>query len=63
MNIDCDSQTKKPRRRERSRRYSRQTEPDCLRQMEIYRRRPDVLWSALHEMGVTVDGDEFADDE
>ena len=57
MNTDFETKTRKPRRRERSRRYSRQTEPDCLKQMEIYRSRPDALWSALHEMGITMEGD------
>ena len=63
MNTDCDSKKRKPRRQERSRRYSRQTEPDCLRQMEIYRSRPDVLWNALSEMGVTLDGDGLREEQ
>lgn len=29
---------------------------DCLRQMQMYRRRPDVLAAALRDMGVLPDG-------
>ena len=29
---------------------------DCVRQMEMYRRRPDVLAAALRDMGVLPDG-------
>jgi hypothetical protein len=31
---------------------------DCVRQMQIYRHRPDVLAKALLDMGVTESGDE-----
>jgi hypothetical protein len=29
---------------------------DCVRQMQMYRRRPDVLAAALRDMGVLPDG-------
>jgi hypothetical protein len=29
--------------------------------MEVYRNRPDVLWRALHEMGVALDGLELSE--
>ena len=31
---------------------------DCVRQMQMFRHRPDVLASALRDMGVTESGDE-----
>ena len=31
---------------------------DCLRQMQMYRRRPDVLAAALRDMGFNESGDE-----
>ncbi len=34
---------------------------DCVRQMRMYRHRPDVLANALLDMGVTESGDEVAD--
>jgi len=36
---------------------------DCLRQMQMYRRRPDVLAAALRDMGFNESGDEVADDQ
>ena len=36
---------------------------DCLRQMQMYRRRPDVLAAALRDMGFNESGDEAADDQ
>jgi hypothetical protein len=35
---------------------------DCVRQMRMYRHRPDVLATALLEMGVTESGDEVPED-
>lgn len=34
---------------------------DCVRQMQMFRHRPDVLASALRDMGVTEHGDEATD--
>jgi hypothetical protein len=31
--------------------------------MEIYRRRPDVLWNALLDMGVTLEGDGLPEEQ
>ena len=36
---------------------------DCLTHMQLFRNRPDVLASALREMGVTESGDEPRDQE
>ena len=36
---------------------------DCVRQMEMYRHRPDVLAAALRDMGYSESGDEMPDDE
>ena len=36
---------------------------DCLRQMQMYRRRPEVLAAALRDMGFNESGDEVADDQ
>ena len=36
---------------------------DCVRQMEMYRRRPDVLAAALRDMGFSDSGDEVTDDQ
>ena len=36
---------------------------DCLRQMQMYRRRPDVLAAALRDMGFNESGDEVAEDQ
>ena len=35
---------------------------DCVRQMEMFRHRPDVLASALRDMGVDENGDEVLAD-
>jgi len=35
---------------------------DCVRQMQMYRRRPDVLAAALRDMGINESGDEVTDD-
>lgn len=35
---------------------------DCVTQMRLLRRRPDVLANALRDMGVTESGDETPDD-
>lgn len=35
---------------------------DCVRQMEMFRHRPDVLASTLRDMGVTESGDEVLAD-
>ena len=56
MSQKCESSERQPRRCRRGKRQGRHTELDCLRQMEVYRNRPDVLWRALHEMGVEMDG-------
>ena len=34
---------------------------DCVRQMQMFRRCPDVLASALRDMGVSENGDEIVD--
>jgi hypothetical protein len=34
---------------------------DCVRQMQMFRHRPDVLATALRDMGVTETGDEVPD--
>ena len=34
---------------------------DCVRQMRMFRHRPDVLANALLDMGVTESGDEVTD--
>lgn len=34
---------------------------DCVRQMQMFRRCPDVLASALRDMGVDENGDEILD--
>jgi hypothetical protein len=36
---------------------------DCVSQMRLARNRPDVLASALREMGITENGDGIPDDE
>ena len=36
---------------------------DCVRQMQMYRRRPDVLAAALRDMGLSESGDEIPDVE
>ena len=36
---------------------------DCVRQMQMYRRRPDVLAAALRDMGFSDSGDEIPDVE
>ena len=36
---------------------------DCVRQMQMYRRRPDVLAAALRDMGCSDSGDEIPDVE
>ena len=36
---------------------------DCVRQMQMYRRRPDVLAAALRDMGLSDSGDEIPDVE
>ena len=35
---------------------------DCIRQMQMFRHRPDVLASALRDMGVNESGDEITDE-
>ena len=35
---------------------------DCVRQMQMFRHRPDVLASALRDMGVNESGDELLAD-
>jgi len=35
---------------------------DCVRQMQMFRHRPDVLASALRDMGVSESGDEVPTD-
>lgn len=62
MNAECEGKTRNRVRRKQRRRYSWQTEPDCWRQMQLYRRRLDVMWDALYEMGVTTDGDGLPND-
>lgn len=34
---------------------------DCVRQMQMYRRRPDVLAAALRDMGFSATGDDIPD--
>jgi hypothetical protein len=34
---------------------------DCVRQMQMYRRRPDVLAAALRDMGFSDTGDDIPD--
>lgn len=34
---------------------------DCVRQMQMYRRRPDVLAAALRDMGFSMTGDDIPD--
>ena len=34
---------------------------DCVRQMQMFRHRPDVLASTLRDMGITESGDEVTD--
>ena len=36
---------------------------DCVRQMQMYRHRPDVLAAALRDMGCSDSGDEIPDVE
>jgi hypothetical protein len=36
---------------------------DCIRQMQLYRTRPDVLAAALRDMGFNESGDEVTDDQ
>ena len=36
---------------------------DCVRQMQMYRHRPDVLAAALRDMGFSDSGDEIPDVE
>ena len=36
---------------------------DCLSQMRLLRRRPDVLANLLRAMGVSENGDDMADEE
>jgi hypothetical protein len=36
---------------------------DCVRQMQMYRRRPDVLAAALRDLGFSESGDEVTDDQ
>lgn len=60
MNTDCDAKPRTPKPRERRRRF--QTEADCVKQMEIYRKRPDMLAAALLVMGITETGDESAEE-
>ena len=36
---------------------------DCVRQMQMYRHRPDVLAAALRDMGLSESGDEIPDVE
>jgi hypothetical protein len=36
---------------------------DCVRQMQMFRHRPDVLASTLRDMGITESGDEVSDHE
>lgn len=43
-------------------RYERRCDPDCVTQMELFRRRPDALMEALLEMGVSADGDGLPSD-
>lgn len=49
-------------RKARSKNNSRGGDWDCVRQMQMYRHRPDVLASALLEMGVSESGDEVLAD-
>jgi hypothetical protein len=41
----------------------RESGRDCVSQMALVRKRPDVLANHLRAMGITEDGDELADDE
>ena len=36
---------------------------DCVRQMQMFRQRPDVLAAALHDMGFSESGDELPDSD
>jgi hypothetical protein len=36
---------------------------DCVRQMQMFRQRPDVLASALHDMGFSESGNEIPDSD
>lgn len=45
-------------RKARGKSNSRGGDWDCVRQMQMFRHRPDVLASALMEMGVNENGDE-----
>ncbi len=49
-------------RKARSKNNSRGGDWDCVRQMQMFRHRPDVLASALRAMGVSDSGDEVLED-
>jgi hypothetical protein len=55
------SRTTSPRKM-RSEVNARGGDWDCVRQMQMFRHRPDVLASALRDMGVTENGDEVLAD-
>jgi hypothetical protein len=57
LDFDCSYRTSPRLMQDREPRW------DCVSQMRLARKRPDVLASALRDMGVTESGDGIPDDE